>query len=143
MADAVPAPLKWGLCVLALACAGAVAAWLSILFGAAPLAGLRIEGRPVPASAAALERALNEQAEQWASSELSIRAQDTPGETHVAREALGASLSTATMVRSVHALGRSGNPLLDLGKWWAARRGEIDLRWPPRIDGARLARFVE
>jgi hypothetical protein len=47
------------------------------------------------------------------------------------------------MLRSARAVGRSGNPLLDLGKWWAARRGEIDLRWAARVDGARLARFVE
>jgi hypothetical protein len=143
MAEAVPARLKWGLSVLALACLIALASWLSFLFGAAPLSGLRVEGRPVPASAAALELMLAEQAEQWAATQLSIRAEDTLGETHVSREALGARLSQRAMLRSAQAVGRSGNPLLDFRKWWAARRGEIDLRWAPAIDRPRLARFVE
>jgi murein DD-endopeptidase MepM/ murein hydrolase activator NlpD len=142
-AHAVPAQLKWALSVLALACAALALLWLSLLLGSDPVAGLRVEGQPVPASAVALERALNERAEQWAESELEIRAQDTLGVTRISRAALGASLPVRSMLAAARAVGHSGNPLLDLGKWWSARRGELDLRWSPHLNSELLARFVE
>jgi murein DD-endopeptidase MepM/ murein hydrolase activator NlpD len=143
LAHAVPSALKWGLTLLALASAGLVVLWQVVLLGSDPLSGLRIENAPVPSSASALARSLNERAEQWAAGELEIRAEDTLGVTRVSRAALGASLPVQSMSSTAQAVGRTGNPLLDLQKWWAARRGELDLRWPPRIDNERLARFVE
>jgi Peptidase family M23 len=139
----VPAQLKWGLSVLALGCAALVALWLSLLLGSEPLPGLRIEAEPVPSSSGALKRRLRERAEQWEASELEIRVEDTLGVTRVSRAALAARLPVEPVLRAVESVGRSGNPLLDLGKWWSARSGALDLRWSPALDLSRLARFVE
>ncbi|MFT3925120.1 MAG: M23 family metallopeptidase [Myxococcales bacterium] len=39
--------------------------------------------------------------------------------------------------------GRSGNPLLDLASWYAARTGSLDVRWLPHLENAKLSAFVD
>jgi murein DD-endopeptidase MepM/ murein hydrolase activator NlpD len=131
---------------MALACLVAIAAplalWGSLQLGADPLSGLRVEGHEL-AKARSVERSLEERAMQWQESEVEVQVEGSLGTSRASRAALGVTLPVASMATLIRAVGRSGNPVLDLGKWWEARRGRLNLRWQPRLDQARLASFVE
>lgn len=135
--------VKWiaGACVLAIALP--LALWGALQIGSAPLSGLRLEGAELPSATRGLERGLEERALLWQETEIEVRVEGSPGVSRVTRAALGATLPVASTVRAVRAVGRSGNPVLDLGKWWDARRGRLNLRWQARIEAGRLASFVE
>jgi hypothetical protein len=135
--------VKWiaGVCLLAIALP--LALWGSLQLGTAPLSGLRLEGAELPSPTRDLAQSLEERALLWQETEIEVRVEGSLGVTRVTRSALGASLPVASTVSAVRAVGRSGNPVLDLGKWWDARRGRLNLRWQPRIDLVKLASFVE
>jgi len=135
--------VKWiaGACLLAIALP--LALWGALQVGSAPLSGLRLEGAELPSPTRGLARGLEERALLWQETEIEVRVEGSLGVSRVTRAALGATLPVASTVSAVRAVGRSGNPVLDLGKWWDAKRGRLNLRWQPRIDLAQLASFVE
>lgn len=135
--------IKWiaGAALLAIVLPLALWGWLQVSHE--PLAGLRVEGAELPSTRQPLERSLEQRALLWENTEIEVSVEGSPGVSRTTRAALGASLPVPPMANSVRAAGRSGNPVLDLGKWWEARRGRLNLRWQPRVDRARVARFVE
>lgn len=135
--------VKWIAAACLLAIALPLGLWASLQLGAAPLSGLRIEGQELPAQERELAHVLEDRATLWQETEIEVRVEGSVGVTRVTRAALGAVLPVASMVSSARGVGRSGNPVLDLGKWWDAKRGRLNLRWQPRIDMARLASFLE
>ncbi|HEX6240505.1 MAG TPA: hypothetical protein VFZ61_06410, partial [Polyangiales bacterium] len=135
--------IKWIASVGLLAIALPLALWGWLQTSSEPLSGLRVEGAEITAARGGLRHSLEERALLWEETEIEVRVEGSPGVSHVTRSALGASLPVAPMASAVRAAGRSGNPVLDLGKWWEAKRRRLNLRWQPRVERARLAGFVE
>lgn len=135
--------IKWIVSAGLVAIALPLVLWAWLQVGSEPLSGLRVEGAELPNTRQSLERRLEERALLWEETEIEVRVEGAPGVSHVTRAALGASLPIAPMASAIKAAGRSGNPVLDLGRWWEAKRGRLNLRWQPRIDLTRVASFVE
>jgi hypothetical protein len=107
------------------------------------LSGLTVGGVPVPSDAREALRALETRADVWNGTDLHVRASEAHEQRTVMRSSLGATLSVNDVFAQAKALGRSGNPLTDLKKWWDARRGRLDVRWVPNIDKPKLSAFVQ
>jgi Peptidase family M23 len=117
-----------------------LAVWVWLLAQPKPLPGLRIGGQPL-LDDQPLERTLRERAAAWAATEITITTRES--RVRATRAELGARLEVAAVLAQARALGHSGNPLTDLRKTWAARRGELDVSWFPVTDQTLLSAFVE
>jgi hypothetical protein len=120
----------------------ALGAWVRFLASDRLLSGIVIGSVAVPSERRAAERVLRREADLWAGSELAISLGEGGQVRSLARGALGASLPVEAIFASAAEVGRSGNPFVDLGKWWQAQRGQLKLRWTPEVDRAQLAAFV-
>lgn len=133
--------VKYGLAVsFAFLAFSPVLLWLTVYFSDQTLSGIRIEG-VVVAEEDTLEQVLNDRAQAWADTLITIKA----GHSTVRRmrRELGCSLEVGPMLERATQLGHSGNPVSDLRNFWAARRGQLNLQWTPTIDKTRLGKFVE
>jgi hypothetical protein len=112
---------------------------VTVRAGDAPPSGLRIAGQAIDP-----DRPLAEQLEARARvyAEELVVVRSGPSKTQRMRRELGASLDVAEVMARARAVGRSGRLIADVRKWWAARRGRLDLPWPASIDAERLAEFV-
>jgi vancomycin resistance protein YoaR len=59
------------------------------------------------------------------------------------RAGLGAQLALAGMQARLLGLGRTGNPVRDLGDWWASRRTGLKLAWRVEIERDALAASIQ
>lgn len=119
---------------------GPLLLWVSVQLGDEPLDGARIAGEPIPQDAP-LDRVLRARAQRWAAAEVRIEAGDLV--LHRSRRALGARRPIEPPMRAARRAGRTGNPLVDLGQWWRAHRGRLDVPWTPAIDQDALREFTE
>ena len=131
--------MRW----LALAVLGLVLAAIAFVTivraGDAPPRGLRIGGQPIDPDQPLAEQ-LQARAKVYAEELVVIRS--GPSKTMRMRRELGASLDVAEVSARAREVGRSGRLIADLRKWFAARRGRLDLPWPATIDAQRLGAFV-
>ncbi|MDH5673536.1 MAG: peptidoglycan DD-metalloendopeptidase family protein [Myxococcales bacterium] len=113
--------------------------WLAIGLDEAPLKGLLIGGVPVRPGDS-LEQQLQARVAAYADEEVVIFA--GPSQTRRSRRQLGARLELDDVLERAQQMGRSGNPIADLKKWWLARQGRLDLQWPPSIDKGVVGDFI-
>jgi hypothetical protein len=134
-------PIAWVLkraSVLLLAAALVSLAWLRL--DSRTLPGIRVANQPL-ARTKQPERALQEQARVFMSKQVEIRT--GPYLTVATRAELGARLAVPAMSRKLLALGRSGNPFLDLSTLLLALFDGVEVGWLPVVDRSVLGRYIQ
>jgi murein DD-endopeptidase MepM/ murein hydrolase activator NlpD len=104
------------------------------------LPGIRVAHQPVSRTAQP-ERTLQPQARVFMSKRVEIRT--GPYLTVATRAELGVRLAVPEMSRKLLALGRSGNPFLDLSTLFLALFDGLDFSWLPVVDRVVLGRYVQ
>jgi murein DD-endopeptidase MepM/ murein hydrolase activator NlpD len=133
-------PVAWVLKrLVVLAVAATVVTWVVLQLDRRTLPGLRVGNAPLPRTRDPA-RTLAPWADGFAAGVLEIRT--GPHLTRVQRSQLGAQLDPAPVAAHLLALGRSGNPLVDLATFWDVWTRGRDIPWPPQIDRIALGRYV-
>jgi murein DD-endopeptidase MepM/ murein hydrolase activator NlpD len=133
-------PVAWFLKRAALLVAlGCVLVWALLLIDRRTLPGLAVRGARLPRTAEPA-RALQAIAQRFLSGEISIAT--GPHLTRATRRDLGASLALGELPEQLLALGRTGNPLIDLATFWDIALNGRDVLWAPSIDRMVLGRYV-
>jgi hypothetical protein len=117
----------------------AVALVTIVRAGDEPPRGLRIDGQAIDPDQP-LAAQLTARAKVYGEELVVVRT--GPFKTQRMRRELGASLDVAEATARAREVGRSGRLIADLRKWLSARRGRLDLPWPPAIDEQKLGAFV-
>lgn len=134
-------PIAWTLKrALAVLLAGSFGCWAWLQLDPRTLPGVRVAGVPLGRSAQP-ERELERRARVWMAASMDIRT--GPHLTRATRAELGARLEVDAVARRIRALGRSGNPLLDLSTLYGAVQDGHDVPWVPRVDRLVLGRYVQ
>lgn len=113
-------------------------AWALLLATSSPLPGVRLDGTPLDAGN--LERVVNARRDAWLDARLKIFT--GPYVTRAPRRDLGAVVESQDGIQRLAAVGRSGNPLVDLPTALRSIVGGVNVKWPAKVDQERLLEFV-
>ncbi len=117
----------------------ATLAWFGLQVTSCTLAGVRVGGEPLERTGTT-ESVLEKRAGLWAKQTLTVHV--GPYRARGTRAEFGANIDHERLARKVRSLGRSGNPLVDLGTAFEAITRGVSIGWTPSIDREHLYRAV-
>lgn len=117
---------------------GLLLLWLTMLATSSPLPGLKLAG--VALGDGNAERRITERFNAWQEDKVVIHT--GPYVARATRKELGAVRDPAEALAKLSAIGRTGNPLVDVPAFFGALSGSQNVQWPIKVDQHKLLEFV-
>lgn len=115
-----------------------ITTWAWLLMSHDPLPGIRFAGESL--GDGNTQRLVRERHDAWKNAKVVVHT--GPYVTRITREELGITRDPDRGLNALLAVGRQGNPLVDLSMLFRALRGSVDVAWPIQVDQHRLGDFV-